>query len=150
MTVRRNVPRFCMRSICGWNLFHYMPQSKFDVISWFLSSYGFANTRKRPKSRTLPPNLNNNWMTAVIGLSRHVSCWTTLWMVGGRIQDLDQCPDGSFSPVVLQLRSFANCAESDVKQYSLTLLEHKPSPQVLDEHHTNARQICQAIYFLLR
>ena len=24
MTVQRNVPRFCMRSICGWNLFHAM------------------------------------------------------------------------------------------------------------------------------
>ena len=26
-----------------------------------------------PKSRILPPNLNTNWMTAVIGPSRHVN-----------------------------------------------------------------------------
>ena len=37
----------------------------------------------------LPRNFNNNWMTAVIGRSRHVTGWTTLWVVGGRIQDLD-------------------------------------------------------------
>ena len=43
-----------------------------------------------PKSRILPPNLNNNWMMAVIGRSRHVTGWTTLRLVGGRIQDLDQ------------------------------------------------------------
>ena len=42
----------------------------------------------RSKSRILPPNLNNNWMTAVIGRSRHVTGWATLRLVGGRIPDL--------------------------------------------------------------
>ena len=35
----------------------------------------------------LPPNLNNNWMTAV---SRHVTGWATLRLVGGGIPDLDR------------------------------------------------------------
>ena len=56
----------------------------------WLSARKIHNTKKRPKSRILPPNLNNNWMTAVIGLSRHVTGWTTLRLVGGRIEDLDQ------------------------------------------------------------
>ena len=38
----------------------------------------------------LPPNLNNNWMTAVIGQSRHVTGWATLRLVGGGIPDLDR------------------------------------------------------------
>ena len=38
----------------------------------------------------VPPDLNNNWKTAVIGRSRHVTGWTTLRLVGGRIQDLDR------------------------------------------------------------
>ena len=42
-----------------------------------------------PKSRILPPNLNNNWMTVMIVRSRHVTGWTTLRLVGGRTQDLD-------------------------------------------------------------
>ena len=41
-------------------------------------------------SLILPPNLNNNWMTAVIGRSRHVTGRTTLRLVWGRIQDLDR------------------------------------------------------------
>ena len=42
------------------------------------------------KSLILPPNLNNNWMTAVISRSRHVTGQTTLRLVGGRIQHLDR------------------------------------------------------------
>ena len=42
-----------------------------------------------PKSRILHPKLNNNWITVVIGRFRHVTCWTTLRLFGGRIQDLD-------------------------------------------------------------
>ena len=38
------------------------------------------------------PNLNTNWMTAVIGRSRHVTDWTILRLVGGRIQDRTSCP----------------------------------------------------------
>ena len=43
--------------------------------------------------KILPPNLNNNWMTAarvVIGRSRYVIGWTTPRLVGIRIQDLDR------------------------------------------------------------
>ena len=42
-----------------------------------------------PKSRIPPPNLNNNWMTAMIGRSRHATVWTTFRYYGGGIQDLD-------------------------------------------------------------
>ena len=44
----------------------------------------------RPKSDILPPNLNDNWMTAVIGWSRHVTGWATPRLVGGGIQDFEQ------------------------------------------------------------
>ena len=37
-----------------------------------------------------PRNLNNNWMTAVIGRFRHVTSWATLRLVGGGIPDFDQ------------------------------------------------------------
>ena len=40
-----------------------------------------------PKSFSTP-NLNNNWMTAMIGWSRHVTDWTTIWLVRRRILDL--------------------------------------------------------------
>ena len=36
------------------------------------------------------PNLNNNWMTAVIDQSRHLTGWVTLRLVGGRTPDLDR------------------------------------------------------------
>ena len=49
-----------------------------------------SNKLCRPKFRILPPNLNNNWKTAVIVRSRHVTGWTTLRLVEGRIQDLDR------------------------------------------------------------
>ena len=43
-----------------------------------------------PKSHILPTDLNNNLVTAVIGRPRHVTGWTTLSLVGDRIQDLDR------------------------------------------------------------
>ena len=37
-----------------------------DIIVIDLTNHG-------PKSRILPPNLNNNWIMAVIGRSRHMT-----------------------------------------------------------------------------
>ena len=50
----------------------------------------FRKTELRPKSCSIPPSLNNNLMTAVIGRFRHVTGWTTLRLVGGGILDLVQ------------------------------------------------------------
>ena len=50
----------------------------------------FTGKKQLPKFGILPPNLNNNWMTVVIGRSRHVTGWTTHRLVGGRILDLVQ------------------------------------------------------------
>ena len=47
----------------------------------------------QPTSGILLPNLNNNWMTAVIGRSRYVTSRTTFRLVRGRILDLDQMFD---------------------------------------------------------
>ena len=54
------------------------------------TSGSMTNKLCRSKFRIPPPNLNNNWKTAVIGRSRHVTGWTILRLVGGRIQDLDR------------------------------------------------------------
>ena len=63
----------------NWLILHLscIPYIIYASISW-------------PKSRILSPNLNNNWMTAVIGRSRHVTGWTALRLVGSRTRDLDQ------------------------------------------------------------
>ena len=34
-----------------------------------------------PKYRILPPNLNNNWITGVIGWSRHVTGWAIFYFI---------------------------------------------------------------------
>ena len=47
----------------------------------------------------LPPNLNNNWMTAVIGWSRHVTGWTTLWLVGGGGVEYKTLTEMSYSKI---------------------------------------------------
>ena len=56
--------------------------SFFPKLTFHHRRCGNANnpwwTEVRPKSGFLPPNLNNNWMTAVIGWSRHVTGLTTL------------------------------------------------------------------------
>ena len=64
----------------------YIAKMTFISQRWLLAIYIYHFW---PKSRILPPNLNNNWMTAVIGWSRHLTGWTTLQLVGGRTQDLD-------------------------------------------------------------
>ena len=43
---------------------------------------------RRPKYGILPPKLSNNWMTVVIGRSRHVTGWATIRLVRGRILDV--------------------------------------------------------------
>ena len=61
------------------------------LVSWLAVKRWITLWEKvRPKSLIPPPNLNNNWMTAMIGRSRHVTGWTPFIFVWGRIQDLDQ------------------------------------------------------------
>ena len=47
--------------------------SRIDNIIW----PGVCTQRNGPTSRILPPDLNNGWMTSVIGRSHHVTAWTT-------------------------------------------------------------------------
>ena len=58
----------------------------------------FCQMALPPNSGILPPNLNNNWMTEMIGWSLHVTGWTTLRLFGDRVRDLDR----SFCPVAAQ------------------------------------------------
>ena len=52
-----------------------------DIFGWFHRV--FAECRVQTKYGWIPFNLNNNWMTAMVCRSRHVTGWYTL--VGGRI-----------------------------------------------------------------
>ena len=64
-------------------------QSLLDT-SAVAAHHSTTKEKSRPKSRILPPNLNNSWMTAVIGRSRHVTEWTIFRLVGGGIRDHQQ------------------------------------------------------------
>ena len=82
------------------------------------SSRGHFN---RLKSRILPPNLYNNWMTAVICWFRHVRGWTNLRLVGSVIQDLD--PSTCSTIFIKFNKTISNCSipffENNIYIFSL-------------------------------
>ena len=58
MTVQRNVPRFCIGSICGWNLFQplghvSLPLSLRDVTRWITAVWRHIHTRPPRASESI-------------------------------------------------------------------------------------------------
>ena len=86
---------------CHVNRVHYdLPALKYfrnkTQVAWTKRNVHHCVGTSRPKYGILPPNLNNNWMTDLIFWYRHVTDWTTLYLV--RVYRIPYClgpPDWS-------------------------------------------------------